>query len=100
MSRSLHVVGYYGKDNSEFKKHYNAVKFCVENDLSLPIETRNFFEGKFDDDLDDLHKDAWIEYVQDGFEVEIDFTEDEDYRKVIDVRTLPKDLDTIVVEIS
>ncbi len=48
MGVSLSFKAYSGKESSEFQKHYKSVKFCIENELSFPIETVNFFKGKID----------------------------------------------------
>ena len=34
MSVSLNVKAYLSKESKEFQKHFNAVKFCIENELS------------------------------------------------------------------
>ncbi len=39
MGVSLSFKAYSGKESSEFQKHYKSVKFCIENELSFPIET-------------------------------------------------------------
>ena len=46
MSVSLNATAYSSKESKEFQKHYNAVKFCIENELSFPKETSEFFKGK------------------------------------------------------
>ena len=46
MSTTINVTAYSGKQSKEFQKHYKAVKFCIENDLSYPKETSEFFKGK------------------------------------------------------
>ena len=48
MSTTLYVKGYTGKNNTEFLKHFEAVKFCIERDLSFPKETSEFFRDKIE----------------------------------------------------
>jgi len=100
MSVILSVRGFYGKDNPEFKKHYNAVCFCVENDLSLPKETSEFFKNKISGgSLEDLEKEYWVDNINNGIEVDIQLSGDP-YRKEINVKNLPSNLDILIVEMS
>ncbi len=46
MSVSISVTGYTGKGNPEFKKHAEAVEFCIARKLSFPAETLEFFKDK------------------------------------------------------
>ena len=70
MGVSLSFKAYSGKESSEFQKHYKSVKFCIENELSFPIETVNFFKGKNDcGDLDDYEREYLLEMIKDGVEV-------------------------------
>lgn len=55
MSTSINVKAYSGKGSKEFQKHLGAVKYCIENELSFPKETSEFFKGKLGgDDLEDI----------------------------------------------
>ncbi len=100
MSVYLSVNGYMGKNNSEFKKHYNAVKFCIENELSFPKETSEFFKGKVGgEDLEDYHYGNLLSYIKNGVKIDLKFEEEEDYRVIINVRDIPSECDQIVIEI-
>lgn len=97
MSYSLSVQGFSSKDSPEFKKHYAAVKFCVENDLSLPKETSEFFKGNVHgDSLEDLRKESWLENIEDGISVPLIFTDDYEWERRIKVSEIPKEVDEIV----
>lgn len=99
MSVSVSIKGYSGKDSPEFQKHYKAVKFCIENKLSFPKETSEFFEGKVDGgDLDDYKPEAILEYIGNGVEVRIPKSGDiygDGIR--IKVKNIPSEVDEIVI---
>lgn len=38
MEVTINVTAYSSKESKEFQKHYEAVKFCIENELSFPVE--------------------------------------------------------------
>lgn len=102
MSTSLSVKAYSGKNSPEFQKHYNAVKFCVENELSFPKETSEFFRGKVEGgDLEDYTPEYALEIIQDGVEVPLvstaHFLGNEIRIKVSDI---PSIVDEIVVRLS
>lgn len=100
MSTSLYVKGFTGKDNPEFIKHFNAVKFCIENELSFPKETSEFFKGKVHgDDLESYHYGPLVEYIENGIAVELKFCEDSNYKKIINVKDIPKECEQIIIEI-
>lgn len=100
MSISLYVRGYTGKENKEFQKHYNAVKFCIENELSYPKETSEFFKGKIEDgDLEDYSRDYLLEKIENGLEIELEIKVDENYYKVINVKDIPKECEQIIIEV-
>lgn len=53
MSVTLSIRAFSGKESPEFQKHFKAVQFCLENQLSFPKETSEFFKGKVEgEDLD------------------------------------------------
>lgn len=102
MSISIGITAYSGKDSPEFKKHYDAVKYCNENGLSYPKETSEFFSGKLGgDSLEDYEPKYALEYIENGVEVPIE-TIDEDgygYKIKIPVSKIPKEVDEIIVEL-
>ena len=105
MSVDISIKAYSGKNNPEFQKHYKAVQFCVENDLSYPKETSEFFRGKIDgDDLEDYEIDYIEDYIKDGIEVPLKFEENEadvyGYVYRIKVSDIPKEVDEIVVKLE
>jgi len=72
MSVSLNVTAYSSKESKEFQKHYNAVKFCVENELSFPKETSEFFKGKIGgNNLEDVKPETIIKYIENGVAMSI-----------------------------
>ena len=100
MSTSLSIVAFAGKNSPVFQKHLKAVKFCIENELSFPSETSEFFKGKVGgDDLDDIKADCILEYIENGIEVPLKIGGNE-WEKNINVSEIPKEVDTIIVKLS
>lgn len=102
MSVSLKVTAYSGKESKEFQKHFNAVKFCIENELSYPKETSEFFKGKIHgDDLEDISNKDILEYIQNGVEVPLKTTGNKWGNEIrIKVSEIPSSVDEIVVNLS
>lgn len=105
MSVSLKVTAYSGKESKEFQKHFNAVKFCIENELSYPKETSEFFKGKIHgtvfDDLEDISNEYILEYIQNGIEVPLKTTGNKWGNEIrIKVSEIPSSVDEIVVSLS
>ena len=102
MSVSLNVKAYSSTENKEFQKHYNAVKFCIENGLSFPKETSEFFKGKLGgDDLEDIKTDCIIDYIQNGVEVDLKTTVPQWRDEIrIKVSEIPSEVDLIIVKLS
>lgn len=99
MSTSIGIKGVSDNSSPEFKKHFNAVHFCIENDLSFPKETSEFFRGRIQgDDLEDYRRDCLIERIEDGLEINlISAIKKEDFRFVIDVSKIPSEVSKIIV---
>lgn len=100
MSVSLNVTAYSSKENKEFQKHYNAVIFCIDNELSFPKETSEFFKGKIGgDDLEDIKREAILDYLENGISVEMPlrYFKNEVHIKVSEI---PSNVDLIVVKFS
>ena len=101
MSTSLTVKAYSTKDNKEFNKHLNAVKFCLENELSFPKETSEFFKGKLGgDDLEDIKRNCILIYLENGIEVPLNVDARYQDRIIIKVSEIPLNVDEIVISIS
>lgn len=102
MSVSLNVTAYSSKESKEFQKHFNAVKFCIENGLSYPKETSEFFKGKIHgDDLEDISNEYILEHIQNGVEVPLNTTGDKWGNEIrIKVSEIPSSVDEIVVKLS
>ena len=99
MSVSLNVRAYSGRENKEFQKHYNAVKFCIENELSFPEETSEFFKGKVNgDDLEDFDS-GLLECLENGIEVPLKTTGSE-WEVRIKVSEIPNEVDEIIITLS
>lgn len=101
MSRYVDITAYSGKGSKEFQKHFNAVNFCIENNLSFPKETSEFFKGKFNgDSLEDFNKDAIIHMIENGIEVPLilntDKHGDEIRLKVLDI---PLEAEELVIRL-
>lgn len=98
MSVSLNITAYSSKDSPEFQKHYKAVQFCIENKLSFPKETSEFFKGKVGgDDLEDIYEDHILEYIEHGVEVPLDVGYGQWGHATIKVADIPKEADTIII---
>jgi len=102
MSVTVNIQGFSDKDDPEFKKHYNAVVFCIENNLSFPIETSEFFKGKVEGgDLEDYKEDRLVEMIENGLNEELPtetVSSGQHYR--IKVSDIPKHVHTIIVKLS
>lgn len=102
MSVSIEIKAFTGKDSEEFKKHFKAVKFCLENELSYPKETSEFFKSRLDgNDLEDIVKKYIISYIKNGVQVPLKIQSDEyGYEKRIKVSEIPKEVDEIIIKLS
>jgi hypothetical protein len=103
MSVSLNVTAYSSKESKEFQKRFNAVKFCVENGLSFPKETSEFFKGKVcgSDSLEDFNTDRVLELIENGVEIPLKTTGDKWGNEIrIKVSEIPTSVDEIVVKLS
>ena len=102
MSISLNVLAYLSTDNSEFQKHYEAVKFCIEINLSFPKETSEFFKGKVNgNDLEDFNSNFILEYLRYGVNIPMKTS----YNPhgdglIIKVSDIPKEAEQIVITYS
>jgi hypothetical protein len=100
MSVSLNVTAYSSKESKDFQKHFNAVKFCIENELSFPKETSEFFKGKVcGDDLEDINSDSILKYIENGVQMKIPL-EYENGKVFIRVKEIPVGCDLIIAELS
>lgn len=102
MSTVMSVSGFTGTDNPEFKKHLEAVKFCIKNKLSYPKETSEFFKGKLGgDSLEDKIDDSVLEYIENGIEIEMPIVKDYYGNEIkIMVSEIPKEVQFIICKIS
>jgi len=103
MSVSLGVKAYSGKNSKEFQKHFKAVLFCHENQLSYPKETSDFFKGKVDgNDLEDIGTDYIIDYIKDGVQVplRVNHVGGSGNELRISISDIPKEVDELVIKLS
>ena len=103
MSVSVNVRAFAGKNSKEFVKHYKAVMFCIENQLSYPKETFEFFRGKVGGgDLDDYTPEGILEYIKNGIEVDLITSGEVEYGEGmrIKVSDIPKEVDEIIISMS
>ncbi len=103
MSVSISVTGYTGKGNPEFKKHAEAVEFCIARKLSFPAETLEFFKDKkvAGENIEDLYPEYILEHLKKGIEVPIPQKTDPRTEQItINVRDIPKETETIIIELS
>ena len=102
MSVTLSVKGYSSKDNPEFNKHYRAVEFCINNELSFPAETTEFFKGRVDgEDLDAYERRGLLEMLENGIEESLIKKSDEYGQEIrIKVSDIPRSVQEIVIKMS
>jgi hypothetical protein len=102
MSTSINVTAYSSTENKEFQKHFKAVKFCIENELSFPKETSEFFKGKLSgNNLEDIDPDYIIKYIENGVERKLKTTNDQHENEIrIKVSEIPKEVDLIIIKLA
>jgi len=99
MSTSLSIQAFASKDSDEFQKHFKAVQFCIENELSYPKKTSEFFKGKLQGyDLEDINPECVLGYIENGVEIPLKMS-GEYYEKRIKVSEIPSEVDEIVVRL-
>lgn len=95
MSQVISVKAFSSKESKEFQKHYEAVLFCIKNELSYPIETSNFFKGKIGgDSLEDVKPSSVLKYIENGVEMKMPL-EYENGKTFIRVKEIPFGCDLI-----
>ena len=101
MSLSLSIKAFAGKNSPEFQKHFKAVQFCIENELSYPKETSEFFKGKLNgsEDLEDYTRNSVINYIKNGIEVDLKINDTIKGVSRINVSDIPKEVDEIVIRL-
>jgi hypothetical protein len=100
MSTTLSVTAHSSKNSPEFQKHFKAVVFCIENDLSFPAETSAFFKGKIGgDDLESINRTAIMKYIENGIAVDMP-VENNGYQATINVSDIPAGVDLIMVKLD
>jgi|SRR6185503_688847 len=101
MSVTLNIKAFAGKNSPEFQKHLKAVQFCIENGLSFPAETSQFFKGKVGgDNLEDISTHVIMQYIENGVEVSLPIQYVNEYTIKIPVASIPKEVDEIIVTLS
>ena len=102
MSISLNVLAYISAENLELKKHYEAVKFCIERNLTFPKETSEFFKGKIEkNNLEYFNEDYILNYINQGIKMPIK-TSYNPYgdETIIKVSDIPKEAEQIIITYS
>jgi hypothetical protein len=102
MSASLNVNAYSSTESKEFQRHFKAVNFCIENNLSYPKETSEFFKGKVGgENLENIRTDHIIEYIKNGVEIPLKTTRDKYVNAIrIKVSEIPPEVDLIIVSLD
>lgn len=102
MSSTISIKAYSDMDNAEYNKHYRAVQFCVENELTYPVETSAFFKGTIDGcNLEDFHEDIILDKISDGVEIPMPIQSDNNrFKKIIRVSDIPPEVDRIIVSLA
>lgn len=82
MGMSTHIQAFIPDTDAEFKKHKKILLMCLENEVSLPKETAEYFgsedanEYLLDEKLEieleeDVHYKNWSDEYCSGFEVDL-----------------------------
>ena len=103
MSVSLHIEGFTGLTNEEYKKHYEALEYCLTRGLTPPVETLEFFEGKLGGcGVKELSVKGALDYAKKGTYVSLkdSITEIDSSEVQIDVSRIPKETEVIIVKID
>ena len=101
MGVSLRLTAYAGRESKEFLKHYKAVQFCIENELSFPVETSEFFRGKIEfGDLEDYDYKYILEKIENGVEVPIKHSNLNFEEIRIKVKDIPSSVEELVIKLS
>ena len=98
MSATLYIKAVASKNNKEFQRHFKAVEFCLENELSFPKETSLFFKGTVDGygDLEDFKNEYILKYIENGVELPLEII-DRDDKNIIKVSDIPEGVDEIII---
>jgi hypothetical protein len=101
MSASVSIKAHASPESKDFQKHYKAVQFCIENQLSFPKETSEFFKGKVGgDDLEDLKPESILQYLENGMNVDMPIKKTKQGEYHIKVSEIPSEVDLIVVKLE
>lgn len=99
MSSCLEVEAFSGRESAIFDKHYKAVKFCLENDLSFPKETSLFFKGKLPDcdNLEEMDSEHILEAIENGTFVEIKLNRKDNNEVEVFLKDIPAEVDRLII---
>lgn len=94
---SCYIVARAHADNTSknYQRHLRAVKFCVENNLSLPKETSKYFKSE---NLEDYKKDTWAERIENGFST-LHLGSAQQYLE-IPIEDIPEDTKKIIIQLE
>lgn len=100
MSRlSLFAEAYSTKESDDYQKHVKAVKFCIENGLSYPKETNEFFRNNVpEEDLNSYQPKTVLESIKDGVRLPMHYDGNHDMTQIrIRICDIPPTADEIIV---
>ena len=102
MGVSLVVKGFSDKEDPTFNKHLSAVRFCIQNNLSLPKETSEFFRGKvYGEDPENYVGKHLIEHLKNGVEIPLTLHSDPYGATIrIKVSEIPEGVSEIIASIE
>lgn len=83
MSISTFIIAYTSENNKDFQKHKKILEFCLENKVSLPKETAEYFENEIPDislldnkleiELEeDVHYQEYYDDKYGGYEIDLE----------------------------
>lgn len=102
MSVSLSINAYTGKNSELFKKHYKAVEFCLENKLSFPKETSEYFKDKIEGmSLEDFNHKYILNKIKNGIEVPLTFDRTNEKNCIeLKVSDIPAGTEIIIIKLD
>lgn len=98
----MSISAYSSRENKEFLKHYEAVKFCILHKLSFPKETSEFFKGHMGgDDLEDVTDRYIMSILENGIELDLKSTADSFGNEIkVMVSDIPAEAEYLIVRLS
>lgn len=101
MGVSLGIYGYSGKDNPEFRKHFEVVSVCLKYGVDVPAESKEFFNWD-EFEFDEMESEDVLEKIANGIPIEIKTHPIDKWGNgdIIKISELPKGVDEIHIKME